>query len=124
MATITPTIIELEPFDGSVFRVTWANLANGDDGVPITRTSHADRTIQFKNTFGAGGTVVFEGSNDTGTTYKTLTDQSDNAISKTAADLESVMQVPEMSRPRVTAGDGTTSITAIAVIRRSNPLRQ
>jgi hypothetical protein len=54
----------------------------------------ADRAIQVGGTFGAGGTVVIEGSID-GTNYVTLTDPQGNAISKTAAAIEEIASLAE-----------------------------
>ena len=72
MATIAPTITQLEPRDGSVLKYTWV-LTGTDDGAPIPFAQWSDRSVQFVGTWG-GGTVVFEGSNNGGTTYATLND--------------------------------------------------
>lgn len=115
MPTITPTIAGRKPVDSSfpgessVF--TWTPLANGDDGAPLEYGSFADRSIQFAGTFGAGGTVVLEGSND-GVNYVVLTDPQGNAITKTSASIEAVTEATRYVRPRVTGGDGTTAISA------------
>lgn len=99
--------------------VTWTGLLNGDDGAPYEGGDWGDRTVQFAGTFGAGGTIVLEGSND-GTTYFTLTDPQSTAISKTAAGLEQVVELPRYMRPRVTAGDGSTSLVCtLYMVRRS-----
>lgn len=119
MATVNPTVEQSVTDDPDVIRITWAALTTTNaDGAPCKFLQHADRTIQVAGTFGAGGTVVWEGSND-GTNYVTLTDQSDNNLSITTAKIEQIMQVPLMSRPRVTAGDGTTSLTVTVVMRRN-----
>lgn len=121
MATITPTVARNVTEDPDVMRITWASLTTTNaDGAPCKHLQHADRTIQVTGTFGAGGTVVWEGSND-GTNYNTLTDQSDNNLSFTATKTEQICQVPLLSRPRVTAGDGTTDITVIVTMRRNSP---
>lgn len=109
MAVKTATI---EPIGASAYLVSWAAMANGDSGDPVKFAGAADRSIQVNGTFGVGGTVVLEGSNDGGTTWFTLTDPQGNAISKTANALEAVSEVTVLVRPRVTAGDGTTSLLA------------
>lgn len=96
--------------------VTWTGLANGDDGDPIQMTGSSDRTIQFDGTFGTGGTIILEGSND-GTNYYALTDPQGNNISKTAGSLETVVELTKYIRPRVSAGDGTTSLTACLLLK-------
>ena len=44
--------------------ITWANLTNGDVGGELQFAGHADKTMQVFGTFGAGGELTFEGSND------------------------------------------------------------
>jgi hypothetical protein len=78
----------------------------------------ADRAVQIRGTFGAGGTVVIEGTID-GTNYITLTDPQGNAISKTADSIESISEIVKLIRPRVTAGDGTTAISVTLLARRA-----
>lgn len=96
---------------------TWPTCANGDTGAPALVGDYADLCAQFDGTFGAGGTVVLQGSND-GASWFTLTDVQQAAISKTAAALEQVAECPLYIRPAVTAGDGTTSINVRLIGRR------
>lgn len=120
MPTIIPNIDGRKPndssFPGESSCVTWAGLANGDNGQPIEFGAYTDRSIQFHGTFGAGGTVAFEGSND-GTNWFALTDPQGNPITKTTASLEAVSEATRFVRPRVTGGDGSTSITAVLFMR-------
>lgn len=103
---------------GRYQRITWV-LANGQDGAPLAAgEDFADRSVQVLGTFGAGGTVVFEGSNDDGTTYATLDDNTGTALSLTAAKLKAIATLAHKMRPRVTAGDGTTALTVVCFIRR------
>lgn len=97
--------------------VSWTPLLNGDSGAPYAMPGFADRAVQIAGTFGAGGTVVIEGTID-GTNYVTLNDPQGVAISKTAAGLSEISQIVKLIRPRVTAGDGTTSITVTLIARR------
>jgi hypothetical protein len=116
---ITPTIEDLRvplPTDRTVQMVTWAGMVNGDSGAPLAIPEAADRSIQFIGTFDTS-TIILEGSND-GTNYETLTDPQGNDISKSSADLEQVVEVTRYIRPRVTAGGGSTAITAILLVRR------
>ena len=68
--------------------------------------------------FGAGDTVLVEGSND-GTNSATLNDPQGVALSKTAAALVEVAQITKFIRPRVSAGDGTTAITVTLLARKA-----
>lgn len=96
--------------------VVWSGLLNGDSGDAYERPDYSDRSVQVTGTFGTGGTIVLEGSND-GTNYKTLTDPQGNPLSFTAAALEQVQELTRYVRPRVTAGDGTTSLVATLLVR-------
>jgi hypothetical protein len=117
MAVIAEAITPIRTWGDRAHIISWTPLANGDSGSPIEMPGSADRSIQISGTFGAGGTIVFEGSND-GTNYVTLTDPQGNAISKTAASIEAVTELTRYVRPRVTAGDGTTALTATLIVRR------
>lgn len=117
MATVSFTVSEIKGFGEYAHVITWASLANGDSGSAVEMPGSAVRSVQFTGTFGTGGTIVLEGSND-GTNYVTLTDPQGSAISKTAAGLEAIEELTRYVRPRVTAGDGTTALNAYLVVKR------
>lgn len=110
MATVANTITRIPSALNQGYLIQWT-CANGDDGTPFENPGSSDRSVQVTGTFGAGGTIVIEGSND-GTNYKTLTDPQGNSLSFTSASLEQVQELTRYIRPRVTAGDGTTSLVA------------
>ena len=114
MATRNVTLTPFENGRGSI--AIWTGLLNGDDGTPIDWTRFADRCIQFTGTFGTGGSIQMEGSND-GTNWGILNDLQGSQIVKTATGIEGIAEVPRYVRPKVTAGDGTTSLTATLVLR-------
>lgn len=118
MATITPTKSPLNTSDGRALVWTWASMANGDTGAPVEWGQYADRSIQFDGTFGTGGTIKWQVSND-GTNWFDATDPQGNAISKTAAALEQVAEATRWARPNVTAGDGTTALNARLFLLKS-----
>lgn len=120
MATITPTIERNG--DGSVMIVTWPDMANGDDGTPVDMAQWADRSVQVVGTPGAGGNLRIEGSNNE-VNYNTLSDLQGDAMDFTAAGIKAVAEVTQKVRPRVTAGDGATELTAVLLMRRTQPLR-
>lgn len=95
-----------------VSSTTWTPLANGDSGTPETPGRLSDRSVQIKGTFGAGGTVSIQGSND-GITWSILRDPAGVALTFTAADLKEILENTVFVRPLVTAGDGTTALTVI-----------
>lgn len=127
MATIVPTKSGVSPeqvgqsnWFGESAHISWGPLANGDDGTPVSFAEFADRSVQFTGTFGTGGSIQLEGSNDltSPTNWFLLTDYQGNNIVKTAAAFEGVEEPSVWVRPRVTAGDGTTSLTAKLYARR------
>jgi len=93
--------------------VTWANLANGDSGSPFVMPSSLnDVSAQIFGTFGVGGTVLMEGTNESSpANWATLNDPQGNPLSVTSAKIEELLELVNYIRPRVSAGDGTTSIT-------------
>jgi hypothetical protein len=110
--------------DGSVTIYQWTPLTTTNaDGAPVGAVQYADRSVQVTGTFGAGGSITFQGSND-GTNWAALNTAQGAAVALTAAtQLKQLVEIPRYIRPYVTAGDGTTSVTAIMVARRQNPLR-
>lgn len=118
MATIKPTLEN----KNAIVKVTYT-LANGDDGSPFPFSEWADRSVQVTGTFGASGNVLWEGSNDGGTTYAPLTDPQGNALNFTAAKIEAVTEICEYARPRVTAGDGTTALEVSVIARNARSAR-
>lgn len=110
------------------FIVTWGPMANGDDGKPFVCPNRADKSVQVIGTFGAGGNAKIEGTNKqaynpdgsavslVSTDYNTLNDPQANALDFTATKIEEVLENPNAVRPRISAGDGTTSLTVIMVV--------
>lgn len=122
MATKQPTIVRDN--DNDTVTVTWAALANGDDGAPVDFRQFCDnRSVQVAGTPGAGFGLNIEGSNDGGVNWATLSNQAGSALALTAVGIKSVAENTLLLRPRVTGGDGTTSITVTAVLRRGLPSR-
>lgn len=117
MATKVPTMTDISP-SGRARLVTWAALANGDDGAQVDWIDFADRCFQVTGTFGAGGSCTVQGSND-GTNWASLTDSQGNALTFTAQKIEQAMELPRYVRPNVTAGDGTTSLTITLCMRKA-----
>lgn len=94
----------------------WASMANGDDGESIGFSQYADKSVQVSGTFGAGGTVTIEGSLD-GVNWNVLTDPQGNDLNITQPKIEMVIENTLYVRPRVTAGDGTTSLTVVMLMK-------
>lgn len=111
MATISA---ERTSGQGATYRHIWAALQNGDDGKPVSIPGAPDQTVQVFGTFGAGGTVIIEGSCErTPVNYFPLVDPQGNPISFTEAGGELVLELVAHVRPRVTNGDSTTLLTML-----------
>lgn len=92
--------------------VSWAGLKNGEAGAPAVVARHRDRSVQVTGTFGTGGNVRIEGSNDGGQNWAALHDPSGTVLNITSgAEIPAVLEATEMIRPRITAGDGSTSVS-------------
>jgi hypothetical protein len=118
MATVNLT---RDPSTGAGVGIVWTPVTSANaEGKPRDSLDYADISVQVFGTFGAGGTVLIEGSNQaTPTTWATLADPQGNALSFTAAKLEQILEMPRWIRPRVSAGDGDTSLTVALWARRS-----
>lgn len=105
------------PPSGGALQVTWSGLLNTDDGAPLAFHDWAERTFQVFGTFGTGGTLVIEGSNN-GVNWAPIANRSGAALSFTAAGINRTQDYPLFVRPRVSAGDGTTNLTVIAACHK------
>lgn len=129
--TVTPTYVTIpDQFGGggaiAAIVVTWANMINGAVGLPIPKNLSAfvDRSFQAEGTFGSGGSVAVEGANNddgSGTVgnYRALTNPQGTTIAIGSGGIQQVTEAVQNMRPHVTAGDGTTSLTITACLRRA-----
>lgn len=113
MAVIVATTVKQSKRD---IVLTWSTMLNGDTGDIYTNQSNRFATFQVSGVFGAGGTVVLQGSLD-GTNWVTLLDSAGAAISLTAAGFLTVRDIALYYRPNVTAGDGTTDLDCTLLVR-------
>lgn len=118
MANIEPT--QQFPIEGNhdFVMVAWSGLTVNDTGAPFVLSQYADRSAQVEGTFGAGGVVVIEGTND-GINWRTLNDPYSIAISISTPKIQAISELVSKIRPRVISGDGTTSVT-ISMLMRKN----
>ena len=139
MANITPVISRVRGLRGlEGYQVAWSPLtfSGSDVGLPVGSmvetpgsgaptllaggglAGFADKSIQLTGTFGAAGAVLIEGSND-GTNYSLLTNAQGAALPTTSAGLAAITEAVIFVRPRITAGDGTTSLTVTMFFRQT-----
>ena len=107
-------------------RIVQWTLGNGDTGQWVLLPFHTDYTVEVTGTFGAGGSVRIEGSNDVIASPATPIVLNDargdvtNQLVFTSADIRTALDSPTQIRPNCTAGDGTTSlIVRIKAIKRA-----
>lgn len=103
------------PADG-VTVYEWTGLLNTDDGEWVTVPFPADKSWHAFGTWGTGGTVTIQGTNETGAPAngQTLHDPAGAALTLTDAAgsrLKQALEAAYAFRPVVTAGDGTTNLT-------------
>jgi hypothetical protein len=92
------------------FSATWVAVPNGNQG-DAAGGPYVTASFVATGTFGAGGSIRLEGSND-GTNWFAL-----SPTALTAAGIFAALgaaEHPRFIRPNVTAGDGTTAITVVA----------
>lgn len=109
--------------------LAWEGLTTNDTGRPLNIGLWADKSVHFLGNFGSGATVVLQGSNDpranpahadhASAEWVTLTDPQGNALSKTAAGLEQVMENVWWIRPSVTGGT-SPDIDVVIKMKRNN----
>lgn len=113
MATINPTV---EVIRANLVAVTWV-LGDGDDGRPYEFAYLPDRTVHTFGTFGAGGRLEWQGSNEppaAPTQWCVLKNFNNRDLSHNALACGLVAENTRLVRPVVVAGTGNT-LTAIAV---------
>lgn len=123
MATRASTFNQGVSKNGAVFQASWTGLLNGDDGAWISFAEWSAKTFHVFGTFGAAGTVIIEGSNDVTvppTNASTITNWQATQLSATSAGFLTARDMPIWVRPRVTGGDGTTSITVTLAGHRAD----
>jgi len=123
MAVIAAVVVDISG-DGSVKKITWGPMLNGDTGEIVKGfdAQWIDRSVQVVGTFGVGGNLRWAGSNNSGANFVALSDPQGVLLNIIAADIKAVTEIAEQSRPEVTAGDGTTSLTVTLIQRRQQPL--
>lgn len=108
--------------NGDCQQVTWLAIPNANEGYALEMPASADRSVQIDGTFGAGGSVSIQGSND-GATFYTLNDAQGAALTFTSAGLKQIVEVTRYIKPVVTAGDGTTALNVSMLIRNVKTAR-
>lgn len=101
--------------------VKWNEITSSTAGVAWLGAEYADKTVHITGSF-YGGSLTLQGSNEiTPSDWQSLTDPQGNAIAKSSAGIEAVLENPLWIRPSVGTGDsgGTTKITCTIVAKRN-----
>lgn len=102
---------------GNAAAVTTVACTLGDIGSAFSQSDASlDRMLQVHGTFGAAGNLAMQGSLD-GTNYAVAADNSGTLLNITTTKVRNVFDGPLFYSPVITAGDGTTSLTAILMLR-------
>jgi len=107
--------------DENTVKFSWDTLTTTNaDGQPIPSNfaDYADRHVQVVGAFGVGGNLRVAGSLDL-SNYAALNDPFGAALNITAASVKGITEIPLLTRPEVTAGDGTTDLDVFIIARRS-----
>lgn len=107
MATTNHTT-DQATYQADGFVCTWAAIPNGNNGDAAGGPYVTAYFIVF-GTFGVGGSVSLQGSND-GVNWQNL---SPAALTAAGAFILGLTEHPKFIRPIVTAGDGTTALTVV-----------
>jgi len=112
-------LIEKIPFTSTDLEIwKWSNLQLNDDGAILEFPRLADRTVQVYGTFGASGHLFIEGTNEIlSPTWAPLNDPQGEVLDFATAKIKQILENPLAIRPRVTNGDGTTSLTVVIICR-------
>lgn len=126
MADIIPAITEevLSPNGQPTgnFIIKWLGMKNGDLGEPWQAAQWADRNTQVLGMFGSGGSLTMQGSNlkdPVDDEFASLHDSQGLVIAITAVGFIEISEIPWYTRPKVTAGDSSTSLDVIMMVRRT-----
>jgi len=87
--------------------ILWETLTETNDvGQPFVFSGwYPDKCIQLLGSFGTGGHLTMQGSNDPAlAAYAALNDIADSPIDLTAVGFEQILECPYAIRPKVTAG--------------------
>lgn len=105
--------------------ITWSPLTFSglDEGIPIEMPGSADRSVQITGISGVGFSIRIEGSNLPAPSlsaidWAPLTDPQGNDLNIATLKIEAISELTRWIRPRITAGDGTTSVTVSLLLRR------
>jgi len=112
---------EFESVNCKVIKWTGLTFATSDTGAPyVLAGKYADKNIHVFGTLGAGGKLQLQGSNEaTPSNWVAVEDQAGAALEVSAIPkIKQVLENTLQLRPAITAGDGTTTLTCLLVIRK------
>ena len=119
MAIIDPVVLEgrgNRDFLGCV-RLQYRDVKAGDTCAPIKIARYSDRSVQVSGTY-SGATVAIQGTCEEDTNYATMTvDGTTELTFSSGVKSKFIMEATAYTKPVVTAGDGSTSVTITFMCR-------
>lgn len=116
MATISTVVVDRQRL-ALLYKWTPLTQSGSDVGEAVETPGYGDKAVQLIGTLSVGGQVTIEGSDD-GTTWATLTDPLGNTLVMSALGTKQIAELTRYVRPKVTGGDGSTSLTAFLYCRK------
>ncbi len=114
MPEITPTTT---PEGSGIITYKWSSMGDDDTGKEVISAHYSDKDLQVIGTTWDSATLVIEGSNDGGTTYRTLKPVDTNDVTTlsftTGNPSETILSNPAIIRPKTSGGGGTTDVTVL-----------
>ncbi len=125
MATVNHTLTRIKTLGDDCHVAYWAALTTTDNyGDPVSMSGSADRSVQMVGTLGTGGVVTMYGSNKPSPNlandddWAALTDPQGNSLALNALKVEQICELTLWIRPKITAGNGSTSLGIYLLLRR------
>lgn len=115
MAARAPTV-DLTPGNYDT-TVTWTGLLNGDTGAPVSMPGRHLVSLQVLGTLGAGGQVTLQANNEAAPTVWASVGA---VLSTLGITFFQAWTSARNFQPAITAGDGTTNLTVIALFQRGS----
>lgn len=121
MATINPVVTSVGVGNGACKKVQWTPVTSSDVCEAVALPDLTDRSIQVAGTFDSAS-VALHGSND-GTNFAALNIPAGTAIAITAAGIKAVLENTVLTKPVISGGGGSQSLTITMLFHLSQALR-
>lgn len=126
MATITATKTPIKTFGDQAVLFYWAAMTTTNNyGDMVSLPGWGDRCVQLTGTLSTGGAVTMYGSNIAAPNeandndWFAMNDAQGNSLALNSLRGEQIIECPLWVRPKITGGDGSTSLNvSLLLVRR------